>query len=75
LSFNPHHKRAMPGRRVGRQRQFWALYGATSPADVLLAMLQNARPTVRPGVIPLSDRMTRPGRANFSRMTSDRLTG
>jgi hypothetical protein len=40
----------MPGRRVGKQRQFWAIYGSTHPADVLLVTLQNARLRGRSGI-------------------------
>ncbi len=46
-----HDGRAMPDRRVGRQRQFYAVYGSTSPTEFLLVTLQNARPSVVLGQI------------------------
>ncbi len=48
VPFNLSDERAMPDRRVGRQRQFYAVYGSTSPTEFLLVTLQNARPRGRP---------------------------
>ncbi len=42
-----YNDRAMPDRRVGKQSQFYAVYGSTSPTEFLLVTLQNARPRGR----------------------------
>ncbi len=40
----------MPDRRVGKQRQFYAVYGSSHPTEVLLVTLQNARPRGQWGI-------------------------
>ncbi|MES2664988.1 MAG: hypothetical protein V4712_02745, partial [Pseudomonadota bacterium] len=44
-------ERARPDRRVGKQRQFYALYGSAHPTGFLLVTLPNARPSVVLGQI------------------------
>jgi hypothetical protein len=56
-----HHERARPDRRVGKQHQFYAVYGSTHPTAFLLATLQNARPRGRSGIARRASRLI-PGR-------------
>ncbi len=54
-------ERALPDRRVGKQRKFYAVYGSTHPTEFLLVTLQNARPWGRSGIARRASRLF-PGR-------------
>ena len=64
VPFNRHDERAMPDRRVGKQRLFYAVYGSTHPTEFLLVTLQNARPRGRSGIARRASRLI-PGRGRL----------
>ncbi len=57
VPFNQHNERAMPDRRVGRRRQFCAVYGSTSPTVALLVTSQNARPRGQWSIVQRAQRL------------------